>query len=330
MHSPGPMDHEFAHLCQRLMGAAQSYGWRGALGDIARFLEGEVAQLLSLARVPAAGEIIVFDRGTDDPQLLQALDGTRMEHGLCSVLRPSGPTNALAVLRKAASFGTAERAWLQLLTPHVRLAAELAEALDPPFLTVQAAASFARLLPIPWLLSDPSGRCVERNAAFDRVLEALHGSFRAGRVSFQDPFLESSWRQALSEAHATAEAQSLLASAASSSSWKVHVVPAPCSGGVGIPTPQCLMLVFCERVANAATQTRTLQSSRPLTKAELEVLASLLLGHTAKVIARARGASVHTVRSQITSILGKTGHHTQKELIASFGGSSFDAPEEDS
>jgi hypothetical protein len=38
---------------------------------------------------------------------------------------------------------------------------------------------------------------------------------------------------------------------------------------------------------------------------------------------------VNTVRSQITSILGKTGHHTQKELIASFSASAFDASAQD-
>lgn len=56
----------------------------------------------------------------------------------------------------------------------------------------------------------------------------------------------------------------------------------------------------------------------PLTKAEQEVLSMLLRGLSAKAIARARNASVNTVRTQITSILGKTGHHTQKQLIASF------------
>jgi hypothetical protein len=33
---------------------------------------------------------------------------------------------------------------------------------------------------------------------------------------------------------------------------------------------------------------------------------------------------VNTVRSQIMSILTKTGHHSQKELIASFSASTFD------
>jgi DNA-binding CsgD family transcriptional regulator len=71
--------------------------------------------------------------------------------------------------------------------------------------------------------------------------------------------------------------------------------------------------------APAEAQPAIVPACEPLTKAELEVLGSLLRGQTAKEIARSRGASLNTVRSQITSILGKTGRHTQKELIAAFG-----------
>jgi DNA-binding CsgD family transcriptional regulator len=60
-----------------------------------------------------------------------------------------------------------------------------------------------------------------------------------------------------------------------------------------------------------------------LTHAELQVLAGLLKGLPAKAIAGKRNASVNTVRSQIMAILEKTGFRSQKELIASFGNSSF-------
>ena len=54
------------------------------------------------------------------------------------------------------------------------------------------------------------------------------------------------------------------------------------------------------------------------------MLSGPLQGYTGKVIAKSRGASVNTVRSQIMSILSKTGHRSQKELIAAFGASTFD------
>jgi DNA-binding CsgD family transcriptional regulator len=67
----------------------------------------------------------------------------------------------------------------------------------------------------------------------------------------------------------------------------------------------------------------SLPSRVRLTPAELEVAAGLLQGLSAKAIAKQRGASVNTVRSQIVAILDKTGHKSQRELIASFGASSF-------
>lgn len=329
MLAPGSTHLELAQLWQRLMSsAALQRGLEDAMVGIARFLRASEARLLDLAPDAAAAtgdEVHAFDRRNGHPALLQALDASRADHGLCAVLRPGEHrANAVAVMRSDTPFGEAERSWLQLLVPQLRLALDIAGNVNAQWLTTQAAGTVTRLLPTPCLLTDEAGRCIERNAAFDKALAALRGSIRAGRIVFDDPFLESSWRQALTEGQATAEAQSLLASAAGGPSWKVHVVPVPCVRSLVDATPRRLMLALFERVAGVATQTHMLQSSRPLTKAELEVLASLLLGHTAKVIARARGASVHTVRSQITSILGKTGHHTQKELIASLGSSSFD------
>jgi hypothetical protein len=40
------------------------------------------------------------------------------------------------------------------------------------------------------------------------------------------------------------------------------------------------------------------------------------------MIAAQRGASVHTVRSQIVAVLEKTGYRTQRELVASVHGNS--------
>jgi DNA-binding CsgD family transcriptional regulator len=265
-----------------------------------------------------------FDRGTPQGWLLRVLESLRADHGICVVLRQT-PHHAdvFVLVRRDSAFEEGALSWLVLLAPQLHAALDLADRLSTPCPTLHVAAQMVRLLPTPCLLTDEAGRCIERNPSFDKVLAMLPGSLRNGRVVFDDPFLQDSWRQALVEGHATAETQSLLANATRGSQWKVHVVPAPCLDSLGDPTPRRLMFVFFEKLAATATQTRTLPSSRPLTKAELEVLASLLLGHTAKIIARSRGASVNTVRSQITSILGKTGHHTQKELIASFSASTF-------
>jgi DNA-binding CsgD family transcriptional regulator len=83
-----------------------------------------------------------------------------------------------------------------------------------------------------------------------------------------------------------------------------------------------ILVVFDELPALQPPNARDVAGVAGLTRAEFEVMASLLQGLPAKAIAARRSAAVNTVRSQISTILQKTGHNSQKELIASFGNSS--------
>jgi DNA-binding CsgD family transcriptional regulator len=330
MLGPGPSDRQLSVFWRKLLsGALVPQGLQGAFAELSQFLQATDAQLLR--SVPAAwfdsvsGVIHSFDRGTPQGWLLRMLDSLRADHGVCVTLRRTAHhADVFVLVRRDTAFAEGALSWLEMLAPQLHAALDLADRLSTPCPSVHVAAQMVRIFPTPCLLTDEAGRCLERNPTFDKVLAKLPGAVRNGRVVFDDPFLQDSWRQALLEGHATAETQSLLANATSGTQWKVHVVPIACVDTVEHARPRRLMFACFEKLAGAATQTKTVPSSRPLTKAELEVLASLLLGHTAKIIARSRGASVNTVRSQITSILGKTGHHTQKELIASFSASTFE------
>lgn len=327
MLGPTQADHRLSDVWHKLLGGAARQQFGRALAALTDLLDASSAQLLHLRAVPSELEdaaVVAFDRDVQQPWFAQMLETSGTDHGLCAVLRTSPHrADALVVLRKGTPFGEGEIGWLELLVPHFRSTLELADTLNSHLPTTAIAAQLAKLIPTPCLLTDDAGRCIERNDAFGRMLEALSGTLPSGRVVFADPFLQGSWQQALLESHATATPQSLLANAPDGGQWKAYIVPFACINNHGDNTPRHLILALFEKFSGAATQTKTVQSSRPLTKAELEVLASLLLGQTAKVIARARGASVNTVRSQITAILGKTGHHTQKELIASFSTSAF-------
>lgn len=74
----------------------------------------------------------------------------------------------------------------------------------------------------------------------------------------------------------------------------------------------------CDSQAYSGNPTRRVDLSgaaRGLSAAEKDVLSLIEQGRSAKQIASARNASVNTVRSQIASILRKTGCQSQRELL---------------
>lgn len=327
MTVPLQTDRRFSQWCRQLFAAATSGGQYGNVwADLAVLLDASSVQLLRDVRIDhtTAAGVQPFGPDVTHPVLAHALAAAGARHGACAAVRPAPRgVDALVVLRIENPFSEMELASLELFAEQVQTALDLADQLASSLPTAASVAQLAKLFPTPCLLTDEAGRAVERNEAFDRVLATLSGSIRGGRVLFEDPFLQDSWQQALQEGRATAAAQSLLATGRNGSRWKMHLVPFACVASDR--TPRHLTLALFEKFANQPPQSLTVPASRPLTKAELEVLASLLLGQTAKVIARTRGASVNTVRSQITAILAKTGHHTQKELIASFSTSALDS-----
>jgi len=181
------------------------------------------------------------------------------------------------------------------------------------------------VMPLPCALTDSAGRAIERNDSFSRFMEAVGMHVTTGRLRFADPYLHDSWKIALLEVHATAVRQSLIGAAPDGRPWRVHLVPLQCALDESDPMQRALILAVVEgQSAGADLQVAPMpESSPPLTPAESEVLSGLLQGHSAKVIANSRGASVNTVRSQIMTILGKTGYHNQRSLIAAFAPSAF-------
>jgi DNA-binding CsgD family transcriptional regulator len=331
--NPTPTDLFLSAFWRKLAAAvAMPLALGGTVSGLADFFEAESARLLrdvdaASCELPP-GSVRAFGRDTRQRWFLQLLDGLQADHGLCAVVRAKpGHVDALVVARKGETFGSEAMSWLELLAGQVHDVLELADSLGRPLPTIQVARQIVGLLPIPCLLADEAAQSLQRNPLFDTALEDLSGALRGGRVVYDDPFLQASWRQALLEASTSGETQSLIASAAGGDQWKVHIVPVSCLNSLSDVAARRLMFAFFEKSDGVAAHTRTLASSRPLTKAELEVLADLLQGQPAKAIARTRGASVNTVRSQIASILGKTGHRTQKALIASMSVPPIDAGE---
>lgn len=220
---------------------------------------------------------------------------------------------------------------LHTLLPYLHRAFLVRQGVTGSLLALPAVGTLLRQFPMPCVVTDSVGRCLEANEGFHRMLPALEMQVATGRVRFEDEYLQASWQSALYETWQTAVRRTIAAGAARGRQWRVHLMPIRCLAVEDRLAARPLILaLFEEQVAAQKPLTESLSSVSKLTPAEVDVLSGLLQGYTAKVIAKSRGASVNTVRSQIMAILGKTGHRSQKELIAAFGASSFQTSSFDS
>jgi DNA-binding CsgD family transcriptional regulator len=235
---------------------------------------------------------------------------------------------AIAGLRSpdASPFEDWAAAALRKLLPHFQKASLIRAKLKNQEPASKSAMEMLRVLPTPCLFTDHAGRCIERSQAFDSAVELLSLRVVVGRLRFSDPNLQRTWEAALSDTHATALAQSFLASATNGRQWRVHLIPLhSVMHSDDALDKKMILVVFDKNDPDVQPTVESLTLGARLTKAELDVATSLLQGLPAKVIARQRGASVNTVRSQIMAILDKTGHKSQRELIAALGASAFGA-----
>jgi DNA-binding CsgD family transcriptional regulator/PAS domain-containing protein len=240
----------------------------------------------------------------------------------------SGPDTLTAIVnvRKIDSppFEDWAAAALQQLLPHFQKAHLIRVKLEQQAAAGASAVEMIRALPVPCLFTDHAGRCVERNRAFEEIMEAFSVQLVIGRVRFPDSDLQNTWETALSDTHATALGHTFAATAPNGKQWGVHLIPSqPLPGNGEAVDAKMILVVFEPKAAYGQASVESVALGAKLTRAELEVATSLLQGFSAKVIAKQRGASVNTVRSQITSILEKTGYKSQRELIAAVGASSF-------
>lgn len=98
----------------------------------------------------------------------------------------------------------------------------------------------------------------------------------------------------------------------SSGRFAVEIHPLPREHLVIAGSPAALLLV---RPANRAERLQMLQNTYEMTTAEASVAAAIADGLTATEIAKQRGASIATVRSQLQAVFAKVGVRRQSELV---------------
>jgi DNA-binding CsgD family transcriptional regulator len=162
--------------------------------------------------------------------------------------------------------------------------------------------------PLGMLLLSVLGEVVRANAvAWSAIAAGSDGlALDGGLVSPADPARAGAWRDALVRAAggATTMVRPTVGPAVVLSPWEAD-------GGA--------TLVLCTLPLHPSAAGPTLRAYgrlHRLTESELDVLARLAAGQAPKAIARRRGATEDTVRSQLKSVLAKTGRHGLRELVA--------------
>ncbi len=203
------------------------------------------------------------------------------------------------------------------LLAHMDRAWNGATRLEQQTSSLRMAADALQHVPVACMVTDASGRCLESNECFRSLPQPLPFQLVTGRVRFRQADWQSRWEDGLRTVDATGVGCTLDALGTADSPWSIALKP------LTAQRENVILATFAPRAADAAESLQLLETRSKLTRAEQEVMAGLLKGLQAKSIALYRGASVHTVRSQIMAILDKTGFSSQKELIASFATSNF-------
>jgi len=279
------------------------------------------------ARAPH-GEAIEFDRHVPPEALAvgpvaalmqqagfpaRHLSGIRLHLG-------DGEEARLAVGRNLGGpFDARVSALLSDLGPHLAAALRGRRMVAPPFGALPAAEAIAELevLPIPLAITDATPRLSHANAALRRLADRGEGLALG--------------RERLLAADATADralaaAAEELARAAAAGTRRMRGIAVPRPGGrrpllvhaisLGAEAASRHGVLFIVTDPDeGAPDPRLLRRLLGFTAAESELAAMLARGATLSSAAAARGISVETARTQLRSLLGKTGCSRQAELV---------------
>jgi len=238
-------------------------------------------------------------------------------------LRTSAGSSGIKVARgnEQGPCGERETSVLRSLMPHLRRAAILHGELAS--MRVQLATFTGHLdrYPHPFLLTDADSRVLYANAAAREVTALRDGLvIETGRVMLMAPARHAEFREAISEIAAGCGLPLRRLEVARPSrkvSYRLLVMNVPTSGALplGIAQPAAAVLVV-DSDSGKEPDLAILRELFSLTPAEDRVTGRLVLGRSVDEIAQETGTSIETVRSQVRSILSKTGTTRQGEMIS--------------
>ncbi len=236
-------------------------------------------------------------------------------------LRTTGGTSLLIANRSKQDgpFGQQAFAILHALMPHLRRAALLHSELFSVRARLATFTAHLDRYPYPFLLVDPQGLVIYANAAGKQVTERQDGLVLAcGQLSVSDRKSNAQFLKAITELSAGTPLWRLDVERPSRQApYRLILMPVPHTGAMpfGISQPAAAVLII-SREFGPELDPAILRDLYSLTPAEARVTARLALGRSAEEIAEELGVSLETIRSQIRSVLSKTGTGRQGELIS--------------
>ncbi|CAN7390278.1 LuxR family transcriptional regulator [Bradyrhizobium sp. LjRoot220] len=237
---------------------------------------------------------------------------------------PSGDSIAIVVPRHQ-DLGPVPRqivSFLDELRPHLARASLAASRLG--FERARAQADALQALGLPGAVLRGRGQVFAANGLFDALVPSLFED-RAQRVTMTDAAADALLAEALgtSRLRDGRIIKSIpVAATADHVPMVLHVIPV--TGAARDIFTQATVLLVVTPVDRAAVPTaEVLQGLFDLTPAEARVARGIGEARTVDVLAGTLGVSRETVRSQLKSVLAKTGLSRQQELVSLLAGKAF-------
>jgi DNA-binding CsgD family transcriptional regulator len=172
-------------------------------------------------------------------------------------------------------------------------------------------------------LCDAHGQVMRFNAEAEEIVRNQKGiTIRNNRLEFSDAGLQRAVQASVFEACRSKGLHGVTAhhrhnARLGATRWRIEVSRIQrLAGAAHWQAMPVLALVTLSKPPSAEDAARALQRSAGLTKAETDIVGSLVMGLPTREIADRRRTSVETVRSQVKTILSKCGCSSRAELIA--------------
>ena len=222
------------------------------------------------------------------------------------------------------AFEAAEERCIERLQPHLRQAMALHRTVEMARRERGTVEAGLDALPIGFILLDAGGRLLFGNKAAQRMFRARGLRVLDGRLSVSGAGMDARLHRAIAGAAGGKGGDSFVIPGQADGRMRVRVLPL--AGGI-LEAGRAAVAVLVEGDGQGAVADADTLRAASLTPAEVALVVALVGGQTVGEHAAGVGRSVHTVRAQLRSALGKTGTHRQSELVLfalGAGGSSLD------